>query len=60
MGYSHGAEEAKLCNGLFFWILLGVGLIWFLGTKEGKKIKKQITEKGEEFVEQAQESIDAA
>ena len=60
MDHNHGDEEEKFYKGLFFGILLGVGLIWFLGTKAGKKIKKQITEKGEEFVEKAQESIDAA
>lgn len=60
MDHSHGGDDGKFFKGLFFGALLGVGLIWFLGTKEGKKIKKQVTEKGEEFVQKAQENIDAA
>lgn len=60
MDHNHGDEDGKFYKGLFFGALLGIGLIWFLGTKEGKKIKKQVTEKGEEFIEKAQENIDSA
>ncbi len=60
MDHNHGDEDGKFYKGLFFGALIGVGLVWFLGTKEGEKIKKQITEKGEEFVEKAQENIDSA
>lgn len=51
-------EDGNFYKGLFFGLLLGVGLVWFLGTKEGKKLKEQLSEKGEEFVEKAKESID--
>lgn len=60
MNHNYEDEDGKFYKGLFYGALLGIGLVWFLGTKEGKKIKKQITEKGEEFVEKAQENIDAA
>ena len=60
MDHNHGDEDGKFYKGLFFGALIGVGLVWFLGTKEGEKIKKQITEKGEEFVDKAQENIDSA
>ena len=47
-------------KGLVYGALLGLGIAWFLGTKEGKKIKREISEKGEEFIEKAKESIDEA
>ncbi|MEX0616192.1 MAG: hypothetical protein WD231_00090 [Candidatus Woykebacteria bacterium] len=53
-------REGDFYKGLFFGLLLGVGLVWFLGTKEGEKIKKQLADKGEEFVDRARESIDKA
>ena len=55
---SSGAGE--FYKGLFFGVLLGVGLIWFLGTKEGEKLKKELGEKGDEFLDKAKESIDQA
>jgi len=58
MDHNHEDEDGNFYKGLFFGTLLGVGLLWFLGTKEGKKLKKQITEKGEDFIEMAQENID--
>lgn len=58
MDHNYGDEDGNFYKGLFFGTLLGVGLLWFLGTKEGKKLKKQITEKGEDFIEMAQENID--
>ena len=46
-------------KGLFYGILLGVGLVWFLGTKEGKKIKEEVFSKGEDLLAQASETIEA-
>ncbi len=46
-------------KGLFYGVLLGVGLIWFLGTKEGKKIKEEVLSKGEDLLTQASETIEA-
>lgn len=59
-GQNNNHEDGGFYKGLFFGLLLGVGLIWFLGTKEGKKLKEQVSERGEEFVEKAKESIDEA
>jgi len=58
MSKDHDNSEDGFYKGLVFGALIGVGLIWFLGTKEGKKVKKQISEKGEEFIEKAKQSID--
>ena len=46
-------------KGLFYGVLLGIGLVWFLGTKEGKKIKEQVLSGGEEFLNKASETIEA-
>lgn len=50
--------DGKFYKGLFYGLMLGVGLVWFLGTKEGKKIKEQLTDKGEDFIDKAKETID--
>lgn len=59
-GQNKNHEDGGFYKGLFFGLLLGVGLIWFMGTKEGKRLKEQMNEKGEDFVEKAKESIDEA
>lgn len=60
MSSSHSDGDGGFYKGLVFGALIGVGLVWFLGTKEGKKIKKQLSERSEEFIEKAKESIDEA
>ncbi len=51
-------REGKFYKGLFYGLMLGVGLVWFLGTKEGKKLKEQLSDKGEGFIEKAKETVD--
>ncbi len=51
-------EDGNFYKGLFFGLIFGIGLVWFLGTKEGKQLKEQLSSKGEEFVERGKESID--
>ncbi len=53
-------HEEGFYKGLVFGLLLGVGLVWFLGTKEGKKFKEELSGKGEEFIDKAKKSIDRA
>ena len=60
MNKQEGSDDGNFYKGLFFGVLLGVGLIWFLGTKEGEKLKKELGEKGDEFLDKAKESIDKA
>lgn len=47
-------------KGLVYGALLGVGLAWFINTKEGKKLKKQINAKSEEFLDKTKERIETA
>jgi hypothetical protein len=56
-GQDNGGD-GKFYKGLFYGLLLGVGLVWFLGTKEGKKLKEQLSDKGEDFIEKTKETID--
>jgi gas vesicle protein len=37
-------------SGLFFGGLVGAALVFLFGTKEGRKIKDQLTEKGKELI----------
>lgn len=46
-------------KGLFYGVLLGIGLVWFLGTKEGKKVKEEVLSAGEDLLGQASETIEA-
>ncbi len=46
-------------KGLFYGVVLGVGLVWFLGTKEGKKVKEELLDRGENFLNQTGETIEA-
>ncbi len=46
-------------KGLFYGVLLGIGLFWFLGTKEGKKIKDEMLSGGEDFLNKATKTIEA-
>ena len=46
-------------KGLFYGVVLGLGLVWFLWTKEGRKAKEELLSKGEEFINQAGKKIES-
>lgn len=52
-------HEAGFYKGLFYGVVLGVGLIWFLGTKEGKKVKEELLDRGENLLNKAAERFEA-
>lgn len=52
--------EDGFYKGLVYGALLGLGLAWFINTKEGKKFKKQINAKSEEFLDKTKERIETA
>lgn len=39
---------------------MGLGVVWFLGTKEGKKLKEDISERGEELLDSVKDQLDRA
>lgn len=56
---SENHNDGGFHKGLFYGMLLGIGVVWFLGTKEGKKIKEEILSGGEDFLNKASETIEA-
>ena len=51
-------HQNNFFSGLVFGALLGAGLVYFLtSTEEGKKIRKQIRQKGEDALEELQDLI---
>lgn len=49
-------HEGGFYKGLFYGVVLGLGLVWFMGTKEGKKVKEEIFKRGEELLGQIDNS----
>jgi len=48
-------QEGHFYKGLFYGVVLGLGLAWFFGTKSGQKLKHELLSKGEEIINQAEE-----
>ena len=54
----HNHNENNFYKGLFYGVVLGLGLVWFLGTKEGRKVKDELLTKGEEFINHAGQKLE--
>jgi hypothetical protein len=52
-------NDGNFHKGLFYGMIFGIGLVWFLGTKEGKKVKEELLARGQNFIETATETIEA-
>ncbi len=46
-------NEGNFYKGLFYGVVLGLGLVWFLGTKEGRKVKNELLGRGEDLLSRA-------
>jgi hypothetical protein len=67
---NHNKEEPKvkeapprrdeMVKGLFFGMLLGVGLAWFLSTEEGEELKERFRKESGNLVDRAREALDAS
>lgn len=55
---NHNHNENNFYKGLFYGVVLGLGLVWFLGTKEGKKVKEELLNKSEEFINQSGQRLE--
>ncbi|MFH0750113.1 MAG: YtxH domain-containing protein [Candidatus Gottesmanbacteria bacterium] len=51
-------RDNKFMIGFFVGGLIGAGLMFLMGTKEGKKIEKLIEKKGKETLEDLEEKVD--
>lgn len=54
MSHNHHEQgsESHFYKGLFFGLVVGVGLAYFLRTKEGQEVKKQLFGKGGDLVDE--------
>jgi len=50
----------EVFKGLFFGLLLGLGLAWFLSTPEGKEVKKRLKKESGDILDRAREALDKA
>lgn len=57
MSEDRGKADAKFLIGLFLGGIIGALVIFFLGTKEGKKAGKLIEEKGKEALDDIHEKV---
>lgn len=58
MSEDHGRSDAKFIVGLFIGGIIGALIIFFLGTKEGKKAGKVLEEKGKEALDDLHGAVD--
>ncbi len=47
-----GGSEGHFYKGLFFGLIVGVGVAYFLKTKEGQEVKRQLLGKGSDLVDE--------
>lgn len=57
MSEDHG-RDSRFWFGFFLGGLLGALIIFFLGTKEGKKVKRELEEKGKDLLDELEEKVD--
>ena len=50
-------SEGHFFKGLFFGLIIGVGVTYFLRTKEGQRVKKELLGSGQELLEDVSERV---
>ena len=55
--HHQGGSGGHFYKGLFFGLILGVGLAYFLKTKEGQEVKRQLLGKGEDLVDEVSSRV---
>lgn len=50
-------SENHFYRGLFFGLILGVGVLYFLKTKEGQKVKRELLNASEELIEDLSDRV---
>ncbi|OGY28229.1 MAG: hypothetical protein A2Z42_03725 [Candidatus Woykebacteria bacterium RBG_19FT_COMBO_43_10] len=56
--YEENNQEGHFYKGLFFGLLIGVGLVWFLNSESGKEIVKKTRRRIDEALAQEPETAD--
>ena len=55
--HKNGHSDDSLFKGLVMGVVIGAGILWLLGTEEGKKIKKQVLDSGEDLLNAAKGKV---
>lgn len=53
-------SDSSFSKGFLVGALIGAGLVFFLGTERGRKLKEKLLEQGEDVLEQAQKWLEAS
>ncbi len=56
--HKNGHPDDSLFKGLVMGAVIGAGVLWLLGTEEGKKIKKQVLGSGEDLLTKAKDKVE--
>jgi gas vesicle protein len=56
--YHHGENDNKFWFGFFFGGLIGAIVLFFIGTKEGKKTGKLVQDKGQDLIDIIQDKLE--
>ncbi len=51
------SSDGHFFKGLFFGLIIGVGVTYFLRTKEGQRVKKELLGTGQELFEEVSEKV---
>jgi hypothetical protein len=58
MSHNHEQHsEGHFYRGLFYGVILGVGIAYFLRTKEGQKIKNELFSSGERLIDEFSDRV---
>ena len=53
-------EADALLKGIITGAIIGAGILWFIGTDTGKKLKQEIEDEGEDLIKRAKSKFDEA
>ena len=57
MSDNHQPSEGHFFKGLFFGLIIGVGVTYFLRTKEGQRVKKELLGTGQELFDEVSDRV---
>ena len=57
MSDNHHHSEGRFFKGLFFGLIIGVGVTYFLRTKEGQRVKNELLGVGQEIFDDVSDKV---